>query len=410
MLIDLCNLKSHFVNFDKLLPVLLVSGTDDPVGNYGKGVKEVAANYRKAGVRRVLLKLYKGARHEILNDISKETVYADILGFIAGLDKFSIKSLNIYKYLLWRIYTMKDGFIKVAAAKTEIKVAEVDFNKKEIINCIENAHKNGVNLLVLPELCVSSASCGDIFLSATLNEACLLAIKEIAEFTKGLPICVVLGAPVSYKAKLFNTAVVIQNGEILGVVPKKNTQNTVFCSGSFIKNGSLLNLFGKETPFGNDIIFANTNIGSFSFAVKVGSDIFNTEPPFASVIVNPSADPETASSFDLIKEKIAALSAIKKCAIIYSNAADTESTTDYVFGGGSIIAENFKVLACAKPFEENETTSEIDTELISALNKDESLCEEIKARTVFFEQGVKNTPLSRCFSKNPFIPFYQTEE
>ncbi len=92
MLIDLCNQKSHFSNFDKLLPVLLVSGTDDPVGNYGKGVKEVAANYRKAGVRRVLLKLYNGARHEILNDISKETVYSDILGFIAGLDKFSIKS------------------------------------------------------------------------------------------------------------------------------------------------------------------------------------------------------------------------------------------------------------------------------------------------------------------------------
>lgn len=92
MLIDLCNQNKHFKNFDKLLPLLLVAGCDDPVGNYGKGVKEVAANYRKAGVRRVLLKLYPAARHEILNDISQETVYSDILGFIAGLDKFSIKS------------------------------------------------------------------------------------------------------------------------------------------------------------------------------------------------------------------------------------------------------------------------------------------------------------------------------
>ncbi len=305
---------------------------------------------------------------------------------------------------------MKDGFIKVSAAKTEIKVAEVQFNKKQICDCIENAHKNGVGLLVLPELCVSSASCGDIFISSTLNNSCLLAIKEIADFTKGLDVCVVLGAPVSYKAKVFNTAVVMQNGEILGVVPKKNTQNTVFCSGSFIKNGSLLNLFGKDVPFGNDIVFSNTTVGGFSFTVKVGSDIFNTEPPFASVIANPSADWETASSFELTKEKIAALSAIKKCAIVYSNASDSESTTDYVFGGGSIIAENFNVLACTKPFQNGETVSEIDTELIAAINKNESLCEETKARTVFFEQGVKNTPLSRSFSKNPFIPFYQTEE
>lgn len=92
MLIDLCNQRKHFNNFDKLLPVLLVSGSNDPVGNYGKGVKEVYANYKKAGVRRVLLKIYPGARHEILNDFSKETVYLDILGFIAGLDKFTIKS------------------------------------------------------------------------------------------------------------------------------------------------------------------------------------------------------------------------------------------------------------------------------------------------------------------------------
>ncbi len=304
---------------------------------------------------------------------------------------------------------MKDGFIKVAAAQTEIKVAEVEFNKKEILAQIDRANKNGVGLLVLPELCVTSASCGDIFNTSTLNNACLLAIKEITDFTKGNDICVVLGAPVCYKSKVFNTAVVIQNGSILGVVPKKNTENSVFCSGSYVKSGSLININGKDIPFGNDIVFASKTVGGFTFSVKVGNDIFNTEPPFASLVANPCALPLTASSFGLIKEKIAALSAIKNCAIIYSNAGFGESTTDYVYGGGSIIAENFNVLAFAEPFGENEIKSEIDTELITALKKDESFCCEANFRTVFFEHGVKNTPLSRSFSKNPFIPFYQNE-
>ncbi len=306
---------------------------------------------------------------------------------------------------------MKDGFIKVAAANTEIKVAEVEFNKNQILSKINRANKNGVELLVLPELCLTSASCGDIFNSATLIETTVLAIKEIRDYTKELDICVVIGAPVSYKAKVFNAAVVIKGGKILGIVPKKNIKNTVFCSGSFIKNGSFINLFGQEVPFGNDIVFASNTIGSFTFSVALGDDLFDPNLPFTSVITNPAANYQTASSFELTKQKISVYSAIKQSSIIYSNAAYSESTTDYVYGGDCLIAENLSVLACTEPFESTEITeTEIDTQLISALNKEKCLYGELTYRTVFFEQGVKNTPLHRTFSKNPFIPFYQNEE
>ncbi len=305
---------------------------------------------------------------------------------------------------------MKDGFIKVAAAKTEIKVAEVEFNKNQIISKINRANKDGVGLLVLPELCLTSASCGDIFMSNTLNDACSLAIKEIRDCTKELDICVVVGAPISYKAKLFNTAAIIKGGKILGVVPKTATQNTVFCSGSFIKNGSFINLFGEEVPFGNDIVFASNTVSSFTFSVALGDDLFGCDLPVTSVIANPSANYQTASSFELIKQKVSVFSAIRQCAIIYSNANYSESSTDYVYGGDSIIAENLNILACTKPFEEKTTETEIDTQLISALSKENCSFGEPTYRTFFFEQGVKNTPLSRSFNKNPFIPFYQNKE
>ena len=241
---------------------------------------------------------------------------------------------------------MKDGFIKCGAATVEITVGDCCANAKRIVEKIDSAAKEGIKLLALPELCVCGYTCGDI-------------LKE----TKHIDVAAVIGAPVRREHKLFNCAVVIYKGEILGIVPKINIPNYgEFYEGRYFASGAgedgEVQFAGVAVPFGS-MIFENTFLGDYSFGVEICEDLWAAQSPSvdltvsgARIIVNISASDEIAGKCDYRRNLIIAQSGKLDCGYIYAGAGYGESTTDMVFAGHDLIAECGNILAENQLFRE----------------------------------------------------------
>lgn len=314
---------------------------------------------------------------------------------------------------------MKDGFIKVAAGIPEITVADINANTDEIKKIISQADENGVSLLVLPELCVTGASCGELFIFNTLTLAAQKAISEIAEFTRGKYPVTVVGAPLMQNGKLLNCAVVIFGGEILGAVPKSFLPNhksayekRYFISASELPDNCYITIDGKEVQFGADLCFSNINIGEFSFGIEIGEDGFAVNPPSAgllcsgaAIIANPACADETVGKADYRRTALSAASARLMCGYVTASSTG-ESTQDAVYSGHSMIFENGKLLAENKPFEENKLViSEIDVFKLAQERKVNS-CFSINSDycCVEFDQPITETKLTRRIERLPFVP------
>ena len=317
---------------------------------------------------------------------------------------------------------MKDGFIKTAAADISVRVADTEHNLKQIEGAISKADSLGVNLLVLPELCITGYTCGDLFFSEKLISSALCALKSLVEFTNGKYPVVVAGVPFLYRCKLYNCAAVICGGKLLGLVPKTNLPNY----GEFYEkrqfsapDGSVKNLyadfFGEKVPFGTDIIFSHKTLGNYTFGVEICEDLWAPCPPSeklsengALIIANPSASDEVIGKEDYRRLLVSSTSARLICGYVYSNAQYTESTQDMVFSAHHIIGENGSLLAQSKPFEKNDfIVSEIDVNrLASERHKNTSFIsgKYDGFRYVGFDQPVRETKLTRQFEKNPFVP------
>ena len=316
---------------------------------------------------------------------------------------------------------MKDGFIKVSAATPKIKVANTEHNFNEIYKLITNADKQKVNVLALPELCVTGYTCGDLFSFEQLILSAECAVEKIAKATKGLYPVVLVGFPHKHAQKLYNAAAVIFNGEILGVVPKSELPNyseysemRTFHSG-FELDGNTTTKIGKNTvPFGTNIVFKNANLSNYTFAVELCEDLFASSSPSdthtqngATMVFNLSASNEAVGKSEFRRTFIKGTSLKHICAYVYANAGEGESTQDTVFSAHNIIAEYGKILAESKPFGDGIITTEID------VNK---LAQERAKKTSFysnpnpdyevieFNQELVDTTLTRQFSKTPFVP------
>jgi NAD+ synthase (glutamine-hydrolysing) len=204
---------------------------------------------------------------------------------------------------------MKDGFIKVAAGTLHVTVADVEKNTEEIKKRISDADKAGVNLLVLPELCMTGYTCGDLFYSEVLLNAAKKALTDISSYMKGKYPVVVIGLPIQYEYKLFNCAAVLHDGEVLALVPKTHLPNynefyekRQFTSALALKGkNTFINIDGKQIPFGCGILFQHSEMESFKFGVELCEDLWAPEPPSSTlcksgavIIANPS--PPTKSS------------------------------------------------------------------------------------------------------------------
>lgn len=314
---------------------------------------------------------------------------------------------------------MKNGFIKVGAVSPKIKIADVDFNTNSIINSVITAQKHGVKLLTFPELVLTGYTTGDLFAMQNLTESVKSALAKIAYNTKDLDVILVVGAPISAFNRLFDTAIVIYGGEILGAVPKNCLKNRGdACESRWFSRydgeNTSITIANYVVPFGNKLIFKCKNKDSFSFAIEIGqektailSPSVNHSQNGANIIVNPCAEPEVIGSENYRLTQIIAHSGKLCIGYVSSYAGDGESTTDCVYSGQSIIAENGQILAKNTLFSNDLAVSEIDVDYI--------LSEKAKVSTdvisldnsyqyVEFDMPIIDTFLTRKFAKTPFVP------
>ena len=314
---------------------------------------------------------------------------------------------------------MKNGFVKVAAATPDIRVADVEFNTQNIINAMEEAQKNGAKILVFPELCVTGYTCSDLFDHSVLLKASRKALLEIAENTNDKDMLVFVGAPLEVNGKLYNVAAAMNQGEIIGFTTKTFLPNY----GEFYEMRQFtpgpqtvreITFEGKKIPFGPQILFQAEEMEELVVAAEICEDVWSPVPPSiqaalegATVIVNCSASDETIGKDTYRRALISGQSARLISGYIYANAGEGESTTDLVFGGHNIIAENGTILKESSRYVNEIVYSEIDLQRITGERRKNTtfqpLDEETLVRVPFTVEETK-TFLTRTFPKKPFVP------
>lgn len=321
---------------------------------------------------------------------------------------------------------MRDGFVKAAAGTPKIRVADCEYNAGQIIALMQEAAAQGVKVLALPELCVTGYTCGDLFLQPTLLDGAERALGRILEETKELDLLTALGMPVRFQNKLYNCAVVIRNGEVFGAVPKIYIPNYgEFYESRWFTTGELgtkqfqakgLVLCGNDVPFHTKQVFRCEDVPNLVIGVEICEDLWAVEPPSstliqagATIILNLSASDEVAGKADYRRQLVTGQSARLMCGYVYADAGEGESSTDLVFSGHNMIAENGTILA-EKRFATGLTISEIDVDRLAYERQrvntfptgDTSPASEFHCFR--FDMNPSTTTLTRPVSPTPFIP------
>ena len=314
---------------------------------------------------------------------------------------------------------MKDGYIKVAAATPKVKVADCPYNTKLIIDEMEDAREKGVNVLVFSELTISSYTCGDLFLQGPLLRDAKKGLLEVREASKGSSMVVVVGVPYAVGQKLYNCAAVIQNGSILGLVPKTYLPNySEFYEARHFARGSKkvkeIRIGEEMVPFGTNLLFQCQEMEELVIACEVCEDLWVPLPPStrhalagATLICNPSASDETTTKEIYRRNLVSNQSARLISGYIYASAGEGESTQDVVYSGHNLICENGSILAEAKRFTNETIYAQIDLQRLSTERRRmTTFFDEIEEEyvTVPFSMEMKEVELERIYPKTPFIP------
>ncbi|RGY01931.1 NAD(+) synthase [Blautia sp. OF03-15BH] len=314
---------------------------------------------------------------------------------------------------------MRDGFIKVAASTPEIRVADVDHNKKLICEGVDQAWKEGVQLLAYPELCLTGYTCGDLFWQEELLEKARQGLNEIVMHSLGKKMLIFVGLPWEMNGKLYNVAAAVSDGELLGLVPKRYLpaysefyEERNFTPGK--EEITRVMVDGKEIPFGSRILFSCPEVRGLSVAAELCEDLWTPEPPSighamagATVIVNLSASDETTGKSIYRRKLISGQSARLLCGYIYASAGEGESTTDLVFGGHNVISENGVILAESRLFENSTIVTELDIQRLRADRRKQTTFSVKGKETyeeVLFHLEEKETELTRFVDPAPFVP------
>ena len=326
---------------------------------------------------------------------------------------------------------MKDKFLKAAAITPDIRVGDTDFNTENIIKAMNEAHKLDVKLAVFPELVISGYTCNDLFLQDILLKGSLDGLKKIIKASENLDMITIVGLPFLNNFKLYNVAAVVFNGKLLGLVPKQHIPNYSefyearhFAVGpkevSYIdipELGYELEDSGSFVSFGANLLFKAKNLPELVIGIDICEDLWMPVPPScyhamasATVIANLSASDETTGKDLYRRELVKNQSARLISGYIYADAGEGESSTDLVFAGHNLIAENGSILSETKRFENGMTISEIDLgRLVSerrrmstfTINDPETNGYEVAE---FEFKNICDTTLTRHFEKTPFVP------
>lgn len=314
---------------------------------------------------------------------------------------------------------MRHGFIKVAAATPDIRVADVDYNKGQIIKQMDEAAEAGAKIIVFPELCITGYTCSDLFLQDILLNSAKKALVEIAEHTKNLDALVFVGVPIAVGGELYNVAAALNHGNILGFTTKSFLPNY----GEFYemrqfrpgpKKAEKILFGGKEIPFGPQLLFVEKQMANLIVSAEICEDVWSPVPPSieaaregATVIVNCSASDETIGKASYREALISGQSARLISGYIYANAGEGESTTDLVFGGHNLIAENGTILAEAKRFSNGIIYTEFDVQKIANERRKNTTFTETQEHVlprIPFGLEQTETILTRTFPSRPFVP------
>ena len=315
---------------------------------------------------------------------------------------------------------MKYGFVKAAAATPKIRVADVHYNGGNIIQLIGRAEKAGAELLVFPELCVCGYTCGDLFGQNVLLDGCLAALSDIAAATKGKSMLVFVGVPVRLSGVLYNCAAAVSGGKVLAFIPKRHLPNYAefYEKRNFQPykgENTRVELNGEQIPFGNKILFRESNHPDFTVAAELCEDLWVPAPPSvshalagANIIVNLSASDETAGKAEYRRLLVRAQSAKTVSGYVYADAGEGESTTDMVFAGHDMICENGEILAESEPFGEGLAVSEIDVEKLAferrRINTYYENSDASGYEIIPFSANKGIDSLTRAIARLPFVP------
>lgn len=314
---------------------------------------------------------------------------------------------------------MEHGFVKAAAATPDIRVADVRYNQEKICEAIQKASECHAKILVFPELCVTGYTCGDLFHQQVLLADSRNALLEIMEFTQDKDLLVFIGMPLCVDGKLYNVAAALNRGELLGFTTKTFLPNygefyemRQFTPGP--KKARYILFEGKYVPFGPQLLFQCAQMDGLVVSAEICEDVWSPVPPSiqaalegATVIVNLSASDETVGKDTYRRALIQGQSARLIAGYIYANAGEGESTTDLVFGGHNIIAENGLVLKESKRFRNDMIYTEIDIDRVLGERRKNTtfqMHEERSLECIQFCLNVEKTELTRNFPSEPFVP------
>ena len=271
----------------------------------------------------------------------------------------------------------RHGFARVATAVPHLRVADTRYNAARTIDLLHRAADEAVDVVVLPEVGLTGYTCNDLFYQRTLQEGAVDALHGVARATArqfgGLA---VVGLPLVVDDQVYNCAAVIHRGQVLGVVPKtylptyKEFYDARFFAPASTAYSNTVRLFGREVPFGTDLLFRCANVTDLVVGVEICEDLWGPVPPSslqalhgATVLLNLSASNETIAKANYRQSLVTQQSARCIAAYAYTSAGPGESTTDLVFGGHCLIAENGAILAESQRFRRDEHLTVADVDL-----------------------------------------------
>ena len=313
---------------------------------------------------------------------------------------------------------MRDGFVRVAVGTPEIRVADCDGNAKSIIALMRQADARQAKLLTLPELCITGYTAADLFLTRPLLNGALEALARIRDASVALDVLVCVGLPLALEGRLYNCAAFVKGGRVLGVVPKRNLPNYgVYYEMRHFTPGPAavreVELLGRRVPFGGEMLFRCRQMPALTIGAEICEDLWVPDSPGvrlavagATVIVNPSASDESVGKADYRRMLVTSQSARLLCAYLYADAGEGESSTDLVFSGHNLIAENGALLAQSHRYVPGLSFAEIDVEFLEHERRRMNTFGTPASPfyTVDFDLQMADIALERQVDPMPFVP------
>lgn len=312
---------------------------------------------------------------------------------------------------------MKDGYIRVGAGSFNTTIANVTKNTAAILPIIDAANTKQAKVIVFPELCLTGYTCQDLFFQNTLLEETKIGLQKIITHSQGKDIIIIVGLPYQYKNKIYNVAAIVHNNQLLAIVPKTHLPNyqEFYELRHFApapKDSTYILWNNQKVPFGKQYIFTSTTNPDFTFGVEICEDLWLPNAPSnnlalagANLIFNPSASNEVTTKADYRRLLIQSQSARLICGYVYSNAGYGESTTDTVFSGHHIIAENGTITKESARFENSVIYSDLDLQKLSSERRKQSTYDNsIDYERIYFDSIDIDLDTTYYYDSHPFVP------